>query len=107
MTSFAILRNLDSASWRTATWAAPFAAQLVLGIVIVVYWRLGKSPFELREYPALLAGAAVALLLSAVVMFPLLKSRSPRHHALALAIVGSNVVVLVGGILFGWVYFQW
>lgn len=42
MTAFARLNGLDSRAWSTASWSAPVMTQLVLALLMVMSWLLGK-----------------------------------------------------------------
>jgi hypothetical protein len=100
MTATLWLRNVDRV-WRTATWAAPFTMQVVLGVVIASSWLLGKYISNLHGFAQYASGTATTLILSAAVSVPLFLSNSPRAQGVAISIIGSLAVTVVGGVLFG------
>lgn len=106
MTALARLRDLDSRAWSTATWSAPLMTQLVLALIIVVSWVLGKF-FPGSGAVLFLASAAAAFVVCAVVAVSLAQSKSSRAHGIALSVVGSYAVVLVGGIIYGFWILRW
>lgn len=103
MTALARLNGLDSRVWSTATWSSPFTTQLVLALVIVTSWLLGRWLPGTGAVVLFVAGAAVTFVLCAV----LTKSASSRARGLALSVAGSFVVVLVGGFVYGFWILAW
>lgn len=107
MPSMVRLRELDSRAWSTATWTAPFTTQLVLGALITISWLLGKHLSDTHEFRLFLIGTAVTIFLTAVTAILLLTSKSSRAHGLAVSVVGSSAVVIVGAVVYGFWIMQW
>jgi hypothetical protein len=107
MTSIPRLRDLDARVWSTATWAAPFTIQVVLGVAIAILWLLGKYLSNVHGFAQYVSGAAATLLLSAAVSILLFRSGSPRAQGLAISIVGSFVVAAIGGVVYGFWIVGW
>jgi hypothetical protein len=101
MPSIARLRGLDDHAWRTATWSGPFVAPVLLGAMIAVLWLLGKLPvFEVHERPWFLTGVVATTIVSLAIGLGLLASRSSPLRGVALSIVGSSVIVLIGSFVY-------
>ncbi|MFC7673297.1 hypothetical protein ACFQWH_09465 [Mycolicibacterium sp. GCM10028919] len=94
-------RAPDRAVWSTATWAAPFVVQIVLCVLIAACWTAGKLLTDTHGLLQFAIGTAVTLLLMAAVVGALFTSQSPRARGVAVSIVGSFVVTLVGGLCYG------
>ncbi|BBY17725.1 hypothetical protein MLIT_33170 [Mycolicibacterium litorale] len=107
MTALTRLNNLDSRAWSTATWSAPFVTQLVLALVIVTSWLLGKWHPGTNGAILFLISAAVVFVLGAVLCAALTRSASARARGLALSLAGSFAVVLVGGLVYGLWILAW
>src|SRR3981189_308117 len=101
MTSSPRFRNVDARVWSTATWAAPFTIQVVLGVAIAISWLLGKNVSNLHGFAQYATGMVATLLLSAAVSAPLFMSRSPRAQGVAISIAGSFAISVIGGVLYG------
>lgn len=107
MTALARPNGQDSRVWSTATWSAPLTTQLVLALVIVTSWLLGKWFPGTGAVVLFVAGAGAAFLLCAGITFLLARSSSSRARGIALGVVGSYAVVLVGGLLYGLWILAW
>jgi hypothetical protein len=111
--TIARLRDLDSRAWSTATWAAPFIIQLVLAAMIIVLCLSGKVPPYVTNSsysggPAwFLAIAAVTTLVSVPISGLLLRSRSSRVRGMALSVMGSAAIVLIGAIAYAFCVIRW
>lgn len=97
----------DARAWRTATWSAPFVVQLILGVLLVAMWLLGKWPFDTHSAYAgerawMLAATVITAVVSLVVGAALLKSGSPRSRGLGISVVSCSAVVLAGGTIFAY-----
>ena len=101
MTALARLNALDSRAWSTATWSAPLMTQFVLALIVVISWLLGMQFPGTPGFVLFLVGAAAILPLCVVSSGLLIRSASSRAHGLAVSIVGSYAVVLVGGAVYG------
>ncbi|MGV9800506.1 hypothetical protein ACWDTP_20910 [Mycobacterium sp. NPDC003449] len=92
----------DAAVWKIATWSSPFVTQGVLALMFIAQWVLGQlGLFPARERAWFLAGLGISMVVSLTVGATLLTRQSPRMRGVALSILGSSAVVLVGGIIFG------
>jgi hypothetical protein len=107
MTSSPRFRNVDARVWSTATWAAPFTIQVVLGVAIAISWLLGKNVSNLHGFAQYATGMVATLLLSAAVSAPLFMSRSPRAQGVAISIAGSFAISVIGGVLYGFWIIGW
>ena len=96
------VRDLDAQAWRTATLSAPVVVQMVLGLLLVTMWALGKGLFTTEsgrgERGWMLTAAVITTLVSLGLAAALLRSSAPRNRGLALSIAGSSAAVLIGGI---------
>lgn len=98
MPRLARLRDLDARAWSTATWAAPFTVEFVIGVMVVVLWALSKLEFfSLLDRSWVLTGVVLTALVSVLTSGLLLTSPSSRVRGLGLSGAGSAAVVLVGG----------
>lgn len=106
MPSFPRVRDLDNRAWRTATLSVPFVVQIVLGLLLLAMWLLGKGLYTTEgghsERGWMLAAAVVTTLVSLALAAALLRSPSPRNRGLALSIAASSAVVLIGGTLYAY-----
>ncbi|XTP35777.1 hypothetical protein ACORG1_05925 [Mycobacterium sp. TJFP1] len=107
MTTFAHLRGLNSRMWRTATWLAPLTTQVVLALLIVTSWLLGKWFPGTGPVPLLLVSAAAVLSLCVVAVIVLARSATSRAQGVALSIAGAYTVVLVGAAAYGVWILRW
>ncbi len=107
MTALARLDGLDARVWSTATWSAPLVTNLLLALVIVASWLLGKALPGSGAVVLFLLSAAAVLLVCAVTAAVLVRSPSSRPRGIALSVVGSYAVVLVGGLIYGFWILQW
>lgn len=104
MTTIARLRSLDTRGRRAATWFAPFVTQLVLALVIVTAWLLGKWFPGAGAVPLVLVSLAAILPVCAVAAFVLGQSANRRAQGAAVSIVGAYAVVFVGVAVYaGWI----
>lgn len=103
------LRDLDFRSWATATWALPFAVQLVLLMSGSVLWLLGKTAYfaDAHERGWFLSAAAITLLTMLPVSAVLLTRQSSRVRGLAVAIAGSSVIVAAGMAAYTFLILRW
>ena len=107
MTANSRLHNLDGRVWRTATWAAPFTIQVVLGVAVGISWMLGKYSLNMHGLAQYATGAAFTLLLSAAVSLALFMRGSFRAQGVAVSIVGSFVVAVIGAAVYGFWIVGW
>lgn len=100
MTSFSQLGKVDARGWSTATWSAPWVTQLVVAMLVATSWLSGKL-LPGSSALAFLAIAAVATsAICLVVTSLLIRSASPRAHGVALSVVGSYAITLVGAVVY-------
>jgi hypothetical protein len=101
------LSELDARVWLTATWAAPFVVQIVVGIAIAFTWLAGRYVPNVHGFAQYLSGAAATLVLVGAVGGSLFVSTSLRARGIAISIFGSLAVTLVGGLLYGFWVIGW
>ncbi len=111
MPSLPRIHDLDARAWRTATWSAPFVVQFVLAALLLFMWLLGTWPFVTHspyegERAWLLSATVITALVSLAISGVLLTSRSSRNRGLALSVAGSAAVVLVGGVMYAFLFFR-
>lgn len=97
----------DARAWRTATWSAPFVVQMILGMLLVAMWLLGKWPFDTHSAYAgerawMLTATVITAFVSLLVGAALLKSGSPRNRGLGISVLGCSAVLLMGGTIFAY-----
>jgi uncharacterized membrane protein len=98
----------SSRLWSSATWAAPFTTQLVLGAMLIAQWVLGKlSLFPEHDRAWFLTGLAISTVMMVLFGGALLTRPSPRLRGLALSMVGLSVIVLVGGVVLSVSVLRW
>ncbi len=84
-------------------WSAPLAVPVVLGVMLLVLWVLGKlAVFDSQENEAMLilVSALAVCLGSAGVAEVLMRSETSRVAGLGMAVLGGGMVVLAGGVAF-------
>ena len=102
---------LDAGAWRTATWSAPLVVQLILAMLLVAMWLLGKWPFETHSAYAgertwMLTSTVITTLVALLIGVAFLRSPSPRNCGLGVSIASCSVVVLAGGTLFAYIFLR-
>lgn len=106
MRSFVRRYGLDARGWRTATVSAPFVVQIVLALLLLAMWALGKWLFTTESGRSERAWMLTALLVTTVVTLAvsgaLLRSPSPARRGLSLSIAGSLAIVLSGGAVYAY-----
>lgn len=107
MSSSARVKFFDACAWRTATWSAPFVVQLILGMLLIAMWLLGKWPFETHSAYAgerawMLTASVITTLGALLISAALLRSPSPRNRGLGLSVASCSVSVLLGGAIFAY-----
>lgn len=107
MTTFSLFRNRNERVWRTATWAAPFAIQIILGVAVAISWLLGKYWSTLHGIGQLALGAGATVLLSAAVSAALYARRTPAAQGIAISVAGSCLVAVVGACIYGSWIIEW
>lgn len=107
MTTNPRLHNLNARVWQTATWAAPFTIQVVLGVAVGTSWLLGKYSSNVYGFVQYAIGAAATLLLSTAVCIALFMRGSSRARGIAVSIVGSFVVAVIGATAYGFWIIGW
>jgi hypothetical protein len=107
MTALARLNDLDARVWSTATWSAPLMTNVLLALVIVASWLLGRLLPGSGAVVLFLMSAAAVLLVCAVMTTLLARSTSSRARGIALSVVGSYAVVLVGALVYGFWVLRW
>ncbi|KUI34683.1 hypothetical protein AU195_09170 [Mycobacterium sp. IS-1496] len=107
MTALARLNDVDYRTWSTATWSAPFITQLVLALVIVTSWLLGRWFPGTAPVVLFVVSSGAVFLLCAVLFTLLIKLASSRARGVALSVAGSFAVVLTGGLVYGFWILAW
>jgi hypothetical protein len=107
MTTFARWRRLDSRVWSTASWLSPLTTQIVMALVIVTSWLVGKWLPGTAPALLFLAGAGADLLLCAAVALAFLGAGTFRAQGAAMSIAGAYGIVLVGGPIYGFWILEW
>ena len=101
------IRASDVETWRVATWAVPFMAEVVIAVLVVTLWVLSKTAaFPWLERGWLLTGAGVTALASVVAAGYLMMSSSPRRRGLGLSVAASGFVAAVGATVVAFVFHQ-
>lgn len=76
--------------------------------MLTAQWVLGKlSLFPEHDRAWFLTGLAVSTVVMLALAGLLLTRQSPRVRGLALSVVGSSVIVLVGGVVFSVSVLRW
>ena len=97
------IREQDGDVWRIATRSAPVAVQPVLAAAIGIGWLVGRLPLD-NVYLMAAATSILAAVVSLVIGAVLLRGESPRRRGIGLAVGGSGLAVLVGGLVFGLIF---
>lgn len=107
MTASTSISKIDAQVWRTATWAAPFTIQVVLGVAVSISWLVGKYASDVHGFIQFALGASATLVLSAAISAALYKTGSLRAQGIAISIVGSAVVATIGATTYGFWIVGW
>jgi hypothetical protein len=101
VSAVARLRDLDSHSWVIASWSAPFVAPLLVDMLMVTFWLLGKwSRYGFSEFPLFVSAVIVETAVLMAVATLMLMSRSSAVRGLSVCIAGTSTILLVGGLAF-------
>lgn len=105
-TLFARIRQQDTEVWRIATRSVPVAVQPVLAAWFGIGWLLGHLPVVGHiEVPILVAIAVVlTAIMSLLIGGALVRSDAPRRRGIGLAVAGSGLAALVGGLAYALVF---
>lgn len=91
------IRELDADGWRLATWSAPVAMQVALGLWAFIAW----ASYHWRILSSAGVFWTIATVAALVVTGALLLSgKSPRRRGFGLAIIASGVTVLACMLVF-------
>ena len=94
--------------WSAATWAAPVTAPVALGSMFLAQWVLGKlGVFAEHERGWFLSGIAISTVVSLAAGAALASTRTPSIRGAGLALLGSSVIVLVGGVVYSFWLLRW
>lgn len=101
MSAVVRLRDLDPHSWVIASWLAPLVAPLLVDVLLVTFWLLGKWPLLDRHEFALFVTAVIldVVVLMAVALL-MLKSHSPPVQGWSICIAGTSAIIFIGGLAF-------
>lgn len=90
--------------WTVATWALPFAIQVVFGMLLVSIWLLGKAGFhnDIVSGPrsVLLLGTAMAVVIALVVATAVFTRASSTARGISLGTASSAAVVAIGAVVY-------
>jgi hypothetical protein len=89
-------RRFDDRAWTVATRSAPVVIQVVLGLLLVSTWLLGR--WSLAPRSAVLAATGIAMVVSLVVAAGLLGRGSPTARGLGLSAAACAAIVLIGAV---------
>src|SRR5690625_834252 len=100
------LRTQDTDVWRIATRSAPVVVQLVIAAAIGIGWLLGRLPVDSNNGFRVLVATATVLttIASLLVGAALLRTDSARRRGIGLAIGGSGLAALIGGVAYALVF---
>ena len=94
----------DQEVWAIATWTAPFVVQAVLACLIAVSWLAGRRGPAMGGFAQFACGGVAVTFATLVLTVLLLKRDTRRARGLRVSLLGSLVVVLIGGLVYGvWV----
>ena len=104
------MRGADDRVWAVAIRSSPLTIQLVLGGLFAVLWLMGWSrgwPTTTRaeERANILIGTAAAAAIGLAAGAALLTRPGPTVRGYGLGVLGSSVVILIGGV--GLVLWLW
>lgn len=90
----------DNGVWRTATRSAPIVVQVVFATAFGVGWLLGHFPIDSHAGYRIMFAATFTITAFASLLIGawLLRSQSPRRRGLGLAVGGSGLTLLAGGV---------
>ena len=95
--------------WTVATWALPFAIQVVFGMLLVSIWLLGKAGFhnDIVSGPrsVLLLGTAMAVVIALVVATAVFTRASSTARGISLGTSSSAAVVAIGAVVYAFCIF--
>lgn len=103
-------RHWDERVWSVATRSAPLIIQLVLGVLFLAMWLLGKSAFVPQDTienlrVTLLVATAIAFGVALAIGGVLVSRESSTARGIGLGVAVSGIVVLVGGVGYAfWIY---
>jgi hypothetical protein len=94
--------RLDERAWSAATRSAPITIQLVLGVLLITMWLLGKSSFlahdtRAGERATLLVAIGITALIGLLAGGALVTRGSSTARGIGLSVAASAAVVLIGG----------
>jgi len=107
MTARSWICDSDERLWRTATWTTPFAIQAALAVAIAISWLLGKCWSNLHGVGQFTLGAGATAMSATAVSVALFARRTPAAQGIAIGIVGSSLLVLVGAVVYGFWIIGW
>ncbi|MDD7811617.1 hypothetical protein PP713_03445 [Mycobacterium sp. CSUR Q5927] len=105
-TTLTRIRSQDTDVWRVATRLAPVVVQFVIAGVFGVGWLLGLLPVDGHYWYRILVATATFLTTVACLLVgaALLRSDSPRRRVIGLALGGSGIAALVGGLVYALIF---
>jgi hypothetical protein len=88
--------------WRVATLSGPIVIQLVLGVLLIAMWLLGKSSgaLDTRGSESAISATAIGItcILSLAAVGVLVTRASSLARGIGLSVAASALIVLIGGV---------
>ena len=96
-------RHWDERVWSVATRSIPVIIQLVLGVLLIAMWLLGKRAFVPQDTienlrVTLLVATAIAFGISLFAGGALVSRESSTLRGVGLSFAASGIVALIGGV---------
>ena len=95
--------------WAVATWALPFATQLVFGVLLASMWLLGRAGFHDDTFSGqrtvLLLATAAAVVIALVVGAAAFTRASSTARGIGLGAAASAAVVAIGAVVYAFCIF--
>lgn len=107
--TLARIRDSSPEMWRRATRLLPVAVQGVLVTAVGIVWLLtylpidGQAEYRIVAVAAIIITTVAALLVGAA----LLRAESPQRQGLGLAVGGSGLAVMSGGLTYALILLPW
>ncbi|MGB3333777.1 MAG: hypothetical protein WBA79_13310 [Mycobacterium sp.] len=104
--TLARIRDSGPDVWKTATWAAPIAIQVVFAAALGVGWLLGHFPTNSDAgYSTLIvATVIITTIASLLIGARLLRAESPCRRSLGLAFGGAGLAAAAVGLSYALIF---
>lgn len=95
--------------WTVATWALPFVIQVVLGVLLISMWLLGKSGLHNDTFAGqrtvLLFATAIAVMIALVAAAAVFTRASSTARGIGLGTAASAAVVAIRAVVYAfWIF---